>query len=481
MSEVFSKKKLALDISANTLQTFITQLFGLIIFYYSSKYLSKSEFGDFSWSMAVSTVILILSTFGMEITYVKRIALNQNLYELTGIHFFHTLFSGLVLVLIVLIFQALNTPFNIQHPTFTIVFIMLTILNISSSFKLSMMGLEAYKPLAIIALATNGIKLGIILFCLYTLRFTILNTIYAYVWANVLEFLLGYFYISQRAKQYLKPLWKPETYKVFISESIPQLGILIFDSAVARLDWILLGILSTAAVTADYSFAYRMYESSKIPLTIIAPILLTRFSKIFGAGEPLLEDTKNSILNFFKWELFAVTLLPIFLVSTWAPLMDYFTNNKYGTSNELCYLLMAISVPLYCITSFMWSIGFAIGKYNLIFRLSLITTLVNVILNLILIPKFGANGAATAFLISKALQAFLHIYTIRHEGFQILPKHFAFTFINAAIAIVLARMFFYNLYAILGFTFTIYFTLAFATRQINFKQFKRIFQDVVKR
>jgi len=119
MSEVFSKKKLALDISANTLQTFITQLFGLIIFYYSSKYLSKSEFGDFSWSMAVSTVILILSTFGMEITYVKRIALNQNLYELTGIHFFHTLFSGLVLVLIVLIFQALNTPFNIQHPTFT--------------------------------------------------------------------------------------------------------------------------------------------------------------------------------------------------------------------------------------------------------------------------------------------------------------------------------------------------------------------------
>lgn len=481
MSEVFSKKKLALDISANTLQTFITQLFGLVIFYYSSKYLSKSDFGDFSWSMAVSTLILILSTCGMEITYVKRIALNENSFELIGIHFFHTLVSGIALVVIALLCSVFETPFNIQHPTFTLVFIMLTVLNISSSFKLAMMGMEAFHALALTAIITNVVKLGFILLCFYNHYFTITNTIIAYLLANVIEFVMGYYFICKRLKKNIKPIWQAQKYKAFITESIPQLGILIFDSAVARIDWILLGILSTTVVTADYSFAYRMYESSKIPITVLSPILLTRFSKLFTPGNTLTEQTNNNVLSFFKWELFVVTLIPLFLVCTWSPLIDYFTNNKYGSSNALCFTFMAVSVPLYCITTFMWSIGFAAGKYNLILKLSLATTLINILCNVILIPPYGANGAAAAFLISKAIQTALHLYTIRYDGFKIIPKHFVFAFLNSTCAILIARLCFTNLYLTLLFTFVLYFVLAFITKQVEFNHLKRIVQDVIRR
>ena len=60
------KQKLVRDISANTVQTLITQVFGFVIFYITSKYLSKDEFGEFNWAIAIGSTIIATASLGLD-------------------------------------------------------------------------------------------------------------------------------------------------------------------------------------------------------------------------------------------------------------------------------------------------------------------------------------------------------------------------------------------------------------------------------
>src|SRR5436190_22096343 len=123
MIKTFGRKKLVKDISANTLQTGITQLFGLIIFYLTSKYLAKSHFGEFNWSMAVGSTVLAIASLGLDLVYVKKVARGENVLVISGIHFFHTVASGVVLCSILFAVTIFAPSFDRAHPLFFYVFL----------------------------------------------------------------------------------------------------------------------------------------------------------------------------------------------------------------------------------------------------------------------------------------------------------------------------------------------------------------------
>src|ERR1041385_5781520 len=97
MLQKFGKKKLVKDISANTLQTGITQVFSLFIFYFTSRYLAKVDFGELNWSMAVGSTVIALASLGLDVVFVKRLASGQDVMVISGIHFFHTVIAGVLL------------------------------------------------------------------------------------------------------------------------------------------------------------------------------------------------------------------------------------------------------------------------------------------------------------------------------------------------------------------------------------------------
>lgn len=472
MLKTFGKKKLVKDISANTLQTAITQAFSLLIFYFTSRYLEKEDFGEFNWSMAVGSTFIALASLGLDVVYVKRIASGQNAMVISSIHFFHTLSVGIVLTALVILIKFIFPSFAYQHPLFLLVFINLSLINIANSFRLALMGLEGYKYLAILAFITNVIKFSLILFLYFISYFTIYTVVISFIVSSVLEFILGYYFVNRSLSAKVKPVLIIKEYKYFIMESLPQLGVVFFDSALARIDWILLGVFSTASITGDYSFTYRMYESSKLPLLIIAPILLTRFSKLFTNPERIDEKSKNDIQHFFKLELFIVMLIPITLVCSWTPLMDFFTNDKYGKVNELNYLILAACVPLHCISNYLWSMGFAQGQLKSIMYITVSVAILNLILNLFLIPNYGGMGAAIAFLISTFIQTLLYALFMKQNHFKLEIGTSVLAFLNAIISVVLAKLISDNVIITTGIALFLAGLLALLTRQVQVKHIR---------
>ena len=109
-------KKILIDISGNTIQVIATQFFGLLIFYFTSKYLSKEEFGDLNWSTALASTVIALASLGLDLVFVKRVAQGLNISIISGIHFFHTLLSGLIFSAIIFGISFLLPSFTVNHP-----------------------------------------------------------------------------------------------------------------------------------------------------------------------------------------------------------------------------------------------------------------------------------------------------------------------------------------------------------------------------
>ena len=93
---IIKNKKILIDISGNTIQVIATQFFGLLIFYFISKYLSKEEFGEYNWSIALGFTIISIASLGLDLVYVKRIASGYDRVQTTGIHFFHSIVVSLL-------------------------------------------------------------------------------------------------------------------------------------------------------------------------------------------------------------------------------------------------------------------------------------------------------------------------------------------------------------------------------------------------
>lgn len=474
MTKTFGKKKLIRDISANTLQTAITQAFALLIFYITSKYLSKNDFGEFNWSMAIGSTIVALASLGLDVVFVKRLASGQNALVVSGIHFFHTVMVGAILCTLVLILKLLFPSFSALHPLFLLVFINLSLINIANSFRLCLMGLESYRYLAILAGCVSVFKFVAIMVLYFCAYFTIANVVFAFIVSSGVELLLGYYFVSLAMSARVKPLLKVTEYKYFIMESLPQLGVVFFDSALARIDWILLGILSTQSITAEYSFAYRMYECSKLPLLVIAPILLTRFSKLFVDPDHIEAKSRQDIELFFKLELFVVTLVPVLLICVWTPLIDFITNNKYGSVNELNYMLLAGCVPLHCICNFLWSMGFAQGQLKAIMYITIVVAVLNFATNCALIPLYGSFGASLAFLVSTLIQTILYIKYMKQDHIRLNLKICGIAFMNAILAVTAAKLLTKNAIFAFAIGFSVSMILAFITNQLNINQLKRL-------
>ena len=462
-------KKILIDISGNTIQVIATQFFGLLIFYFTSKYLSKNEFGDLNWSTALASTVIALASLGLDLVFVKRVAQGLNISIISGIHFFHTLLSGLIFSAIIFGISFLLPSFTVNHPIFFLIFLNVSLANVANSFKLCLTGLESFKQLAVLSLLTNGIKfLLIILLFIYSI-FSIYNVVIVYISSSVFEFIIGYYFVSKNLQLNLKPRVDFNEYKLFIKESLPQLGVVIFDSALARIDWLLLGILSTSIVTAEYSFVYKVFELSKLPILILAPLLLTRFSRLFNSNK--LTETKIEEVNlFFKLEVFIIMFIPIILVTCWSPLIDYFTDNKYGKVNEINYLLLALCIPLTAIINFLWTMGFVQGQLKTIMFITIFVSLINIIGNIILIPLLGSTGSSITFLVSTILQLFLYVKYIKQQQIQLKLLDILKILFLAVLAILASKFLIYNIIFVPIVAVFIYIFLFFITQQINWKQ-----------
>ena len=471
-------RKFIRDISANTLQVIIVQLCGLVIFYFLSTRLDKNEFGQINWALAVLLTSFGILSFGIDQISIKRIASGSNATRMLSVYLMHVLVAGLLFYFFLWIARSLFPSFFEQHQLLLLLGVGKLMIFFSTPFKQLSTGLEKFRPLLVMSICSNVLRsLALILFALLG-EINITVVVIIFIAGDLTELILCIFIMQYIIKVPVTLKWNKNEYTGLIKEALPQFGVAIFTSALSRLDWIFLGLLASNIILADYSFAYKVFEVSTLPLLVVAPVLIPRFAKLFHPSVNEIPVAKaNDLFVLLRFEMIIASLVALVLNILWVPVIDLITQNKYGSVNRQTILLLSASMPFLYFNNFLWTINFAKGRLKMIFYVFFISFLFNLAGDIVLIPFFRAEGAAVAYLIAIIVQSIWYLKQTKLEGLK--NKSFS-VLLCPAIAIIsgiLANLFFNSSWTILFCALIFYFFFLYFTRQIrssDWHVFKRI-------
>ncbi len=288
-------RKIFKDISASTVQVLANQAFGLLVFLITSIYLSKNSFGELSWSLALITFITTVLSLRLEQIVVRKSAAGHDSSKIMTLFMIHVVLSGVAFYLLLVLLNFAYPSFFNEHNLLLMIGISQLLSFFSSPFKQVANGQERFDYLAIMSSTANMVRSILLLVILVFFQLTIREVLIVFIIGSLLELLTCFFLVTRLMKIPFTPRVSFRDYTQLLKESLPQIGAAVLMAGITRMDWILLGVFSTATLTAEYSFAYRVYELSPIPLLIIAPILLSRFTKFFTASaSPSLAQKKEN-------------------------------------------------------------------------------------------------------------------------------------------------------------------------------------------
>jgi O-antigen/teichoic acid export membrane protein len=475
-------RKLFKDVSASAIQVIINQVLGISVFLLTSLYLPKDVYGELNWSYAVLMFITTVLSLRLEQIVVKRAAVDKDTSAIMTLYMIHVFLSGMGFYLLLLFLNYIFPSFFTVHYFLLILGISQLLAFFSSPFKNVANGKERFSYLAVMSSTAVLIRaIGLLIIIVY-FHLTIQWVMAIFIASSFIELVICFYLVTNRMQIKLTTHIRFSDYVHLLKESLPQIGVAILMAGISRIDWILLGFFSTVSLTAEYSFAYRVYELSPFPLLIIAPILLSRFAKYFATNtEQLLLQKKNKLSLLVRSEMIVATLIPLILNIIWVPFIDSLTGNKYGAVNQSTFLILSCCIPFQYISNLLWSAHFAQNRLKLILRITLITFCVMLAGDLLFIPLYNVKGAALVYLAAIIIEYINYMRSSELSKIRETWQSLLICIIAAAGSGFAAFYIFDNVLFRLAFALPLFSLLLIATRQFRINDIAFVLQSLKKK
>ncbi|MDN3584473.1 oligosaccharide flippase family protein [Mucilaginibacter flavus] len=457
------KKKLAHNLSANTIQLVINHLFGVLIFYVLSVGLDKNTFGELNLALAVPLAAFNILSFGIDQVVIKKVAEGCDIKNILSLYAFHVILTGLLFFLVLLFARLALSDVNQLSRLVLLIGIGKLMIFFSTPLKQVTSGLERFKLLSYMLIVSNIVR-GVCLALLALFHvLTIQNITWIFIAGDTLELLTCIILFKRYVGVAIIPRWNKPAYFQLLKQSLPQVGVVLITSALARFDWLFIGFMVSAIKLAEYSFAYKIFEISTLPLLAIAPILIPRFTRLFKGDDYKQVDLKLLL----RFEIIIAALTGLLLNVCWNPIIDLLTHGKYGAVNSNVILILSFCLPFMYLNNFYWTIFFVQNQLKMIFRSFVLTFTINVIGDIVLIPFFKNEGAAIAFLLACFVQAFFYASKNKHKELNNITLTVATCIAGAVTSGFLTRLLIHNIYLSVLCAVIFYFVFLLITAQIK--------------
>lgn len=202
--------------------------------------------------------------------------------------------------------------------------------------------------------------------------------------------------------------WNPTFFLMILKKSLPFAILFLLMSFYNRIDSVMLERLLPAGVGASeagiYASAFRLLDALVMIAYLFSVILLPLFSKMLKNNENITPIVKSSFSLLFLFSVTSVVLLEIFRL----PVLDLLYREHVAESAAVFRFLIAGIIPI----SFTYIFGTMLtanGNMKLLNITAIAGIVVNMAVNLILIPRMQAEGAAIASLSTQSVVAVLQV------------------------------------------------------------------------
>jgi O-antigen/teichoic acid export membrane protein len=374
---------------------------GLIVGVWLARYLGPEQFGLLNYALAFVSLFVAIATLGLKDIVVRDIVNDSSrTNEILGTSFLLRLIGGLISI--ALVFVSINYIEN-DDPLAKSVIVILGFTLVFQASEVVRCWFESEVMSKYIVWMQNGVFLTGAAIKVYLILAQ--ASLLAFVWVIFFEAL------SLAAGMFAVYLWKAGQLSAWHPSLARAKGLLrdswpLILSAIAvtiymRIDQIMLGQMMGNEAVGIYTAAVRISEVWYfIPVAIVASV----FPSILNARKQsdLLYNQRLQKLYDLMVLLSLAVALPMTFLSDWVVVL------LFGHAYTDAGLVLAIHIwaALFVflgVASEKWFV--AENRQALSFQRTLLGALVNIGLNIFLIPKFGIVGAAYATVISQAFAA----------------------------------------------------------------------------
>jgi O-antigen/teichoic acid export membrane protein len=267
-------------------------------------------------------------------------------------------------------------------------------------------GKERFGILMRMSIVSSAVKTAAVLVCWITGTWSVPILVGIFIAGDAAEWIVSRYL----GRALLERSHRPVSWWGLVKASLPQAGVVIFSSALSRFDWIFIGIFVSATRLAEYSFAYKAFEVASLPLLALAPLLVPLFSRWV---REMTADRVEVLRRLLRAELALAWGTVLWLNLLWVPVVDPLTGGMYGAVNTRTIFLLSLCLPVTYLNNYLWTIHFAHGRLDWILKAFAVGFVLNVAGDIVLIPRWGNEGAAIAFLGAIGIQTLLY-----HKGLQ---------------------------------------------------------------
>lgn len=419
------KKSLGINAFLNSLRSILNLLFPLITFPYVSRILSVDGMGIYNFSNTYIGYFSLIAGLGVSTYAVREGAKYRDNREKIGyfssqvftINIYSTILAYILLFLSLIIFGNLNNYVS-------------TILIFSLELIFATMGTEwiyvIYEDYGYITIRSILFKILsiLLLFILVKKPDDYLQyagiTVFASVGSNILNYM--------HAKQFCVIKLVKNTNLYYHLKPI----LTIFASTVAvsiyvYADTTILGLIKGDYAVGIYSVSVKIYQMAQGILTAILTVTIPRLAMLYGKKR--MKDYNNVLSRVISMLEILVLPASIGLIMLSREIVLIIAGNKYiGSVNSLRIITWA---TIFSIFAWIFSdcVLIPAKRESKLLRNTIITGILNIILNLVLIPFISYDGASLSTVIAELMVMILNGIA----GWDIISK------------IILSKDFFYNL------------------------------------
>jgi O-antigen/teichoic acid export membrane protein len=242
--------------------------------------------------------------------------------------------------------------------------------------------LDYYSYMKAVLIGAIANLLFVILFAFFS--FSLISIFIAFVASGFITAIASMFLTSQKmtpAKinyQYSKKL---------VITSLPLAIMLIFNLVYFRVDAFILAFLKSTADVGVYGLSYRFFD-----FLIALPLFFSNALYPF-----LLENKKNTRMFFNlvrKYLLIFVAIGTLLVIPFWfvSPLFSLI--KKEFSLSIFPFRILLLSLPVFFITSLLQWVLIALKKQKYLMKVYILSAIINIVLNLIFIPRFSYMASA---------------------------------------------------------------------------------------
>ena len=408
-----SLKKITHGAGIAVVGIFLGLLLGFIARLIIARYALEANYGIFSLALVVLNFSMILASLGLHLGATRYIAYFRGREEAARVR--GTISASLqlataasIIIGIAIFFSAEAIALNIFHASdlalplriFAIGIPFFTLINILAAIFL---GFDNVEPQTYFQSILLNILFLLSLLAVILLDLPIIAVFYTYLAALVLTFIALALYTVRKLPQLIM-LTASEVdvsvRKELLIFSLPLLGTAMFTMILFSMDTLMLGYFKVPEVVGLYNAAYPLAQFISQPLAAMLLIYTPVATGLYSQN--LMAELRRNYTILTKW---VVSLtLPIFLVLCLFP--EAVLNLLFGSA----YIAAAPALRILSLGSIIHNLFghsastlLAWGKSRFIMWSVLAGAIINVALNIVLIPPLSIVGAAIASAVSLIL------------------------------------------------------------------------------